>query len=106
MHDVESEIREGTIEALVRVLKDDGGIFVREPLNQITAREIRNLMQNNGLKETGCRIMKSFLTGVMYVGKFSKRADDWRDSNCEISALISPNPISIGVKSGTIWYNP
>lgn len=76
LHDTERDLRQNTVKALSRTLKDTGRLFIREPTKEshgIPAEEIRELMTKSGLKEIDFKITKTMLGGPMYAGVFGKR---------------------------------
>jgi ubiquinone/menaquinone biosynthesis C-methylase UbiE len=77
LHDVEQDLRQRTLDALSRALKDTGRIYIKEPLGKrhgMPAEEIRGLMTQIGLKEIDFKILKSFAgpPGPKYMGIFAK----------------------------------
>ena len=76
LHDIEQSLRQKTVNALSRKLKDTGKFFVREPIRKyhgMPAEEIKQLMTQSGLKEIDYKIKKSFLEmPPNYAGMFVK----------------------------------
>jgi len=76
LHDIEQSLRQKTVNALSRKLKDTGIFFVREPIRKyhgMPAEEIKQLMTQSGLKEIDYKIKKSFLEmPPNYAGMFVK----------------------------------
>lgn len=74
LHDVEPELREDILQNLAQKLKINGKIHIREPIGDhgMPAAEIRNLMQDIGLKEVDLRINKMMLMGQITEATYVK----------------------------------
>ncbi|MGF7119302.1 class I SAM-dependent methyltransferase [Methanobacterium oryzae] len=75
LHDVEVNLREKTLRILVKKLKDNGRVFIREPMAEnhgISTAEIRQLMHNVGLKEINLRNPNIVLIRQMTEAMFQK----------------------------------
>jgi len=71
IHDIEPAQRPSTVQALSRILNNDGVLYLREPTKKnhgMSVEEIRNLFTGAGFRETDARIKKS-----EYMGKFLKK---------------------------------
>ena len=78
LHDVEKDIRQRTVNALSRVLKQTGKLYIKEPtgtFHGMPAEEIKELMAKAGFKEIFFKKIKSFggPPGPKYSGVFSKQ---------------------------------
>jgi len=70
IHDIAPEDRQATVQALSRVLKVGGRVFVREPTSKshgMAVGEIRRLFATAGLPETGYKETKT-----EYIGRYEK----------------------------------
>lgn len=75
LHDIDKELRQGVIHALSSILKNDGKLFIREPIKEghgMPADEIRELMRNAGLHEIRFSEGKLAFVGLTYSGVFEK----------------------------------
>ena len=84
LHDVDSSLRQETVNALAHLLKDTGSLFIREPTGErhgMPANEIRSLMASAGLRETGHEISKSLFVGPTYSGVFRKEGPSQQDAS-------------------------
>ena len=75
LHDIEGEVRQGTLDALSRTLKDDGRLFIREPTkggHGMPVEEIRRLMNRAGLEEFKFDKSKPLLMRPYYTGVYRK----------------------------------
>jgi len=67
IHDIEPALRQEITDALSRKVKPGGVLFIREPIKKshgMPVEEIRTLMSNAGLKETGRNQSKSEYRGT------------------------------------------
>jgi len=65
---------------LVPKLKDDSTLFIREPMRFISQDEIRQLMQQNGLKEVESQVADIKTQGPVYEGVFRRVAQQENDN--------------------------
>lgn len=75
LHDIDKGERLEIVRTLTNSLRSGGKLFIREPMNQshgMPADEIRLLMTQNGLRETGFEISKLIFAGQFYAGRFVK----------------------------------
>lgn len=75
LHDIPKEERPEIVKTLATCLRMGGKLYIREPINPnhgMPADEIRLLMTQNGLNETGFAISKVILAGSVYAGRFIK----------------------------------
>jgi len=75
LHEVDSRCRGDIVRTLARWLKDDGRLFIREPIKEdhgIPMREIRRLMADAGFRELSFEEHKPLLLPPMCVGVFGK----------------------------------
>jgi ubiquinone/menaquinone biosynthesis C-methylase UbiE len=75
LHDIDRELRQGIVHALSSTLKNDGKLFIREPIKEdhgMPADEIRELMENAGLREIRFSEGKLAFVGPIYSGVFEK----------------------------------
>jgi ubiquinone/menaquinone biosynthesis C-methylase UbiE len=75
LHDIDKGDRPEIVRALAASLRNGGKLFIREPINHshgMPADEIRILMTQNGLRETGFEISKFIFVGPVYAGRFVK----------------------------------
>ena len=75
LHDIDKDERPEIVRALAASLRSGGMLFIREPVNPshgMPADEIRLLMTQNGLRETGFEILKIIFAGKVYAGRFVK----------------------------------
>ena len=75
LHDVEEGVRQRTVNALSRALKETGKLYIKEPTSKfhgMPAEQIRELMKRGGLKEVSSKIDRSFggPPGPKYAGVF------------------------------------
>ncbi len=75
LHDVEQPLRQDLVNAVSRILKEKGKLFIREPTKEshgIPTEEIRQLMKNSGLKEIDYKESKLIFMGPIYAGVSEK----------------------------------
>ncbi len=75
LHDLDKGIRQEIINALSRLLKDKGRIFIREPMREghgMPPGEIRDLMTNAGLTEIHCDEASNFFVGPIFTAAFGR----------------------------------
>lgn len=73
-HDIDAAERPRITRNLVPKLKDDGTLFIREPMRFISRDEIRQLMRQNGLEEVESRVAEIKTQGPVYEGIFRHAA--------------------------------
>jgi ubiquinone/menaquinone biosynthesis C-methylase UbiE len=70
IHDIAPAERQDIVNALSRKLKENGTLFIREPIKEshgIPVEEIRTILSDAGLKETEYKVTKTD-----YMGKYQK----------------------------------
>jgi ubiquinone/menaquinone biosynthesis C-methylase UbiE len=75
LHDVDEDQRRDVVDALVRKLKPDGKVFIREPIKQghgMPVEAIRTLMSDADLEEQTFKLGKSLIVGPMYTAVFAR----------------------------------
>ncbi len=75
LHDLDKEIRQEIITALSCLLKDQGRIYIREPMREghgMPVEEIRELMNNAGLTEIRGDEISRIFVGPIFTGAFKK----------------------------------
>jgi ubiquinone/menaquinone biosynthesis C-methylase UbiE len=75
LHEIEKSLRQGKMDALVRKLKKNGKLFVREPIKEdhgIPSDQIKEVVHKSGLKEISSKKSKTLLRRRMYEGVFEK----------------------------------
>ena len=82
LHHIEKEQRQAKLKTLANKLKPNGKIFIREPMREshgLPLEDIRNFMQDAGLKEISFKMTRSVLRGdKMYEGMYGKNWVDLR----------------------------
>ena len=75
IHDIQKELRHRVIDVLAVKLKKGGRILINEPTRSghgIPGDDVKELMENSGLKEVSSVDDKIFLLGPMYKGVFER----------------------------------
>ena len=75
IHDIQKELRHRVIDVLAVKLKKGGRILINEPTRSghgIPGDDVKELMENSGLKEVSFVDDKIFLLGPMYKGVFER----------------------------------
>ncbi len=88
LHDIDPAERSSIARNLVPKLKDNGKLFIREPLRFISQDEIRKLMRQNGLEEVKSQVTEIKTQGAVYEGAFRKRK-----KFSEQKGVVSHDPI-------------
>ncbi len=76
LHDIDSHLRQDIVNALSRKLKQNGQLYIREPIKKshgMPPEEIRQLMKIAGLEEIHGEVSKSMFIKPMYMGIFKKK---------------------------------
>lgn len=72
LHDIDAANRPRITRNLVLKLKEDGTLFIREPMRFISQDEISQLMRQNGLEEIESQVGEIKSQGHVYEGVFRK----------------------------------
>jgi 2-polyprenyl-3-methyl-5-hydroxy-6-metoxy-1,4-benzoquinol methylase len=75
LHHIRRDVQQQTVNALARILKAGGMLFIREPTKESHGTPldgIRELMTNAGLSEVDSTVYKSMIMGQCYAGVFRK----------------------------------
>lgn len=75
LHDVDKAVRERTVRELARVMRKNGKLVLKDPLEMgqgNSVEEIHEVMNKAGLKETESHMSKAWFFGEIYNGVFVK----------------------------------
>lgn len=79
LHDIPQKERPQVVRALAKKMKPGASLIIREPTKKghgIRPEEIRELMENNNLKEVKSEILERALLGTTFTGHYRKAVEN------------------------------